>query len=212
MVITGFNTADPLQEFLLLAKNTKKQAASELVMRVLDAPGVYVFGELLDVPNIKELEYTHKRAFDLLNLFAYGTYSEWKDNRSKFGALTPMQEKKLRKLTIVTLATKNKRIPYSTLMAELGLDSLRELEDIIIEVIYADIVHGKFNQLTKTLEIDYTIGRDIKQDDIGKISSVLTEWCKNCENILVELQQQVDKANRQKEMKMGGTSHNKKGK
>lgn len=200
MVSTGLNTAQLLQQYVLLAKSVRNNAAAELVMRVLDAPGVYVFGELLDMPNIKELENTHKREFELLNLFAYGTYSDWKDNQYKLLPLSLMQEKKLRQLTIVTLATQNKRIPYSKLLTDLCLENLRELEDIIIEVIYADIVHGKLNQMTKTLEIDYTIGRDTKPSDIGSISSVLNEWCRNCENVLIELEEQVKKANRYKEM------------
>lgn len=200
MVSTGLNTTQSLQQYVILAKSAKNNAAADLVMKVLDAPGVYVFGELLDMPNIKDLENTHKNVFDLLNLFAYGTYSDWKENQDKLLPLSQMQEKKLRQLTIVTLATKEKRIPYSKLLTELCLENLRELEDIIIEVIYADIVHGKLNQMTKTLEIDYTIGRDIKPTDIGKISTVLTEWCLNCENVLAELEAQVKKANRQKEI------------
>lgn len=42
----------PLEQFLLLAKTAKGAAAVELVKQVLEAPGVYVFGELLDMPNI----------------------------------------------------------------------------------------------------------------------------------------------------------------
>jgi len=44
-----------LEQFLLLAKTAKGQAAVELITRALEAPGVYVFGELLDSPNIKEV-------------------------------------------------------------------------------------------------------------------------------------------------------------
>jgi len=44
-----------LQQFVLLAKTAKGPAAVELITRALEAPGVYVFGELLDSPNIKEV-------------------------------------------------------------------------------------------------------------------------------------------------------------
>lgn len=44
-----------LEQFVLLSKTAKGAAAAELITRALEAPGVYVFGELLDSPNIKEV-------------------------------------------------------------------------------------------------------------------------------------------------------------
>ena len=46
---TGNN---PLEQFILLAKSAKGAAAVELIKQVLEASGVHVFGELLDMPNI----------------------------------------------------------------------------------------------------------------------------------------------------------------
>jgi COP9 signalosome complex subunit 7 len=46
---------NPLEQFVLLAKSAKGAAAMELIRQVLAAPGVFVFGELLDMPNIKEV-------------------------------------------------------------------------------------------------------------------------------------------------------------
>ena len=46
---------NPLEQFVLLAKTAKGAAAVELVKQALEAPDVYVFGELLDMPNIKEV-------------------------------------------------------------------------------------------------------------------------------------------------------------
>ena len=37
-------------------------------------------------------------------------------------------------------------IPYSTLQQELDIRDLRELEDLIIEAIYAGIIQGKLDQ------------------------------------------------------------------
>lgn len=48
-------SANPLEQFVLLAKTAKGAACTELVKQVLEAPGVYVFGELLDMPNIAEV-------------------------------------------------------------------------------------------------------------------------------------------------------------
>jgi COP9 signalosome complex subunit 7 len=42
---------------VLLAKSAKGAAASELIRQVLEAPGVYVFGELLEMQNITEVQH-----------------------------------------------------------------------------------------------------------------------------------------------------------
>ena len=46
-------TVNPLEQFVLLAKNVKGAAAVELIKQALEAPAVFVFGELLDMPNIQ---------------------------------------------------------------------------------------------------------------------------------------------------------------
>lgn len=43
---------NPLEQFVLLAKATRGAACLELIRQVLEAPGVYVFGELLTIPGI----------------------------------------------------------------------------------------------------------------------------------------------------------------
>lgn len=44
-----------LQQFCLLAKTAHGAAILDLIKQVLEAPGVYVFGELLVMPNIQEV-------------------------------------------------------------------------------------------------------------------------------------------------------------
>lgn len=127
---TSFN---PLEQFVLLAKSAKGAAAVELVKQALEAPGVYVFGELLDMPNISEvLNIFPNRVvksmnlfktscfpyqlqvdqfqpyYNLLKLFAFGTYRQYLENKDTLPELTVTQEQKLRHLTIVTLSETNK--------------------------------------------------------------------------------------------------------
>ena len=52
-------------------------------------------------------------------------------------------------------------------------------QDLIIEVIYADIIHGKLDQNKQQLEIDYALGRDIRQEAVPEIVSVLQDWYVN---------------------------------
>lgn len=72
-----------------------------------------------------------------MNLFAFGTYRQFLENKDKLIPLTPVMDKKLKHLTILTLATQKKTLPYDELMVELDIKNVRHLEDIIIEAIYA---------------------------------------------------------------------------
>ncbi|KAF8773526.1 COP9 signalosome complex subunit 7b-like isoform X1 [Argiope bruennichi] len=190
-----------LEQYLLLAKSAKGAAAVELIKQVLVAPGIYVFGELLDMPNIQELNNSTQYSpyYQLLHLFAFGTFSNYMENKSSFPELTPAMINKLRHLTIVSLATKEKCIPYSKLLKELDMKNLRELEDLIIDVIYADIVRGKLDQRNSRLEVEYTLGRDIKPADIDIILHVLQEWSDSCETVLNNIENQIIKANNMKD-------------
>ena len=76
---TSLQGSQGLQQFLLLAKTAKGQAAVELVKQVLSASGVYVFGELLETECAKDLASESNNSYlTLLEIFAYGTYSDYK--------------------------------------------------------------------------------------------------------------------------------------
>ena len=47
-------------------------------------------------------------------------------------------------------------------MSELGISTVRELEDLVIEGISAGVVQGKLDQKSSHFEVDYVIGRDIR--------------------------------------------------
>ena len=47
--------------------------------------------------------------------------------------MTDLMTRKLRLLTVVSLAEQNKLLPYSLLMSELEINTVRELEDLVIE-------------------------------------------------------------------------------
>uniref|UniRef100_A0A2K6UPB6 COP9 signalosome complex subunit 7 helix I domain-containing protein n=1 Tax=Saimiri boliviensis boliviensis TaxID=39432 RepID=A0A2K6UPB6_SAIBB len=69
-------------------------------------------------------------------------------------------------------------IPYSVLLKDLR--NLRELEDLIIEAVYTDII-----------QVDFCIGRDIRKKDINNIVKTLPECCDGCEAVLLGIEQQV---------------------
>lgn len=70
MKVTGQNQ----EQFLLLAKSAKGAALATLIHQVLEAPGVYVFGELLDMPNVREVGSWPRR-----HTWKLGTKSEFEN-------------------------------------------------------------------------------------------------------------------------------------
>jgi len=193
-------TPAPLEQFILLSKSAKGAAAAELIHNVLEAPGVYVFAEILEMPNIKELENNpaHQPYLNLMKLFAYGTYRDYLQNKASLPELNPAQTKKLKHLTLVSHATRSKCIPYTRLLDELGISNVRELEDVIIEAIYADIIRGKLDQKNSQLEVDYAIGRDIRPTDLGPIANTLEKWCQSCDMVMAGIENQIAHANSEK--------------
>lgn len=51
----GSNFSAKLEPFLLMAKSAKGAAAAKLIQDATSAPGVLVFSELLEMPNIQEV-------------------------------------------------------------------------------------------------------------------------------------------------------------
>ena len=82
----------------------------------------------------------------------------------------------MRHLSIITFASNCKTIPYKLLLDELGISNVRELEDLIIEAFYADIIKGKLDQQNAQLEIDFAIGRDVTDEEIDDILKILNDW------------------------------------
>jgi hypothetical protein len=61
-----------VQQFLLLAKSVRGRALCELINKATAEPGLFAFGELLDMPNIAEV-----RLFLVVCCFVYCVYYVW---------------------------------------------------------------------------------------------------------------------------------------
>lgn len=62
-----------------------------------------------------------------------------------------------------------------------------------------DIIHGKIDQKNKYLEVDNAIGRDIRPGDVHQIVNTLQEWCDSCETVLACIEDQIRRANAEKQ-------------
>ena len=93
----GANFSAKLEPFLLMSKSAKGAAAAKLIQDATSAPGVFVFAELLDLPNIQEVgvrdnlhecldnetliqlakSEQYSPFYSLLQLFSYRTFQDY---------------------------------------------------------------------------------------------------------------------------------------
>ncbi|KAG6497829.1 hypothetical protein ZIOFF_045735 [Zingiber officinale] len=158
-------------------------SASNLAALVLEAtahPSLFAFSEILSVPNLAKLKGTqYSSSLDVLRLFAYGTWSDYK-RKSNVGclpALLPDQVRKLKQLTVLTLIETEKVLPYDQLMEELDVSNVRELEDFLIsECMYAGIARGKLDHLRRCFEVQFATGRDLRPEQLDNMIHTLSSW------------------------------------
>jgi len=189
----GSNFSAKLEPFLLMAKSVKGAAAAKLIQDATSAPGVFVFSELLELSNIQELANNeqHQKFFSLLQLFAYKTYQDYLQHKDSLPPLNKAQTTKLKHLTIVSLAAERRILPYSDLLQALEMPTIRELEDLIIDAIYLDILRGKLDQKESQLEIEYTMGRDLEPGKLESVLVALQDWASTTSAVLATLDNKV---------------------
>lgn len=183
----------PLSQFVILAQNAQGKACEALVKQALDHSAVFVFGELLDCPNVQALGNTPEglRLLELMRIFAYGTYLDYIAKRNELPELGAAQLRKLQLLTIVSLATKEKHIKFSDMQVALGVSNTRELEDVIIESIYQNLIVGKMDQESQCLIVESCACRDCRDQDIDYIIDTLGTWHESAQHMLSSLENMV---------------------
>ena len=76
----GLASSKGLEQFVLLAKSAKGAAVVELINQALAAPGVFVFGELLEMSSVKEVRcrlctvYLYVLCLDFVKSYTKGCY------------------------------------------------------------------------------------------------------------------------------------------
>jgi len=179
------SASDELKRFLLLAKTTKGAACASLIKQVLEHPAINVFGELLEMANVQELAGTSSApSLELLKVFAYGTWSDYVGRASELPALTKPQSLKLKKLTVVALASQSKMLEYDQLMRELEVVSVRDLEDLLIDCIYSGLLQGRLDQAARRFDVVAFAGRDVSRTELAGMASTLREWHRNAAELM----------------------------
>ena len=73
----------------------------------------------------------------------------------------------------IKLASKNKTLFYEDLFRELDLKTEIDLEEIVIEMIYQDLLVCKIDQRSREIQVTSCKGRDIKPGQVNEIKKGL---------------------------------------
>ncbi|KAF7726203.1 hypothetical protein EC973_009001 [Apophysomyces ossiformis] len=189
----SLSTSQHLQPYLLLSKSVKGAANSKLILDALAAPGVYVFSELYEAPNVVEASKLPEVApyYTLLRLFMYGTYGDYVANASQLPSLNDAQLTKLKQLSIVSLSEESRTLHYDVLQKYLEIANVRELEDLVIEAFYQGILVGKLDQRQRHLQVDYAMGRDLRPGQMEETLMGLKQWSANTHALLEALDNKI---------------------
>ncbi|KAJ4956016.1 hypothetical protein NE237_012799 [Protea cynaroides] len=194
--------AELIERFVKQAENHKGAPLVNIIVEATSHSCLFAFSEIFAVPNVAELQGTEYSTFlDVLRLFAHGTWSDYKSNACHLPLLAPDQVRKLKQLTVLTLAETNKVLSYDQLMQELDVTNVRELEDFLInECMYVGIVRGKLDQLRRCFEVQFAAGRDLRPGQLGSMIQVLTSWLTTSDNLLLSIQEKIKWADTMSEL------------
>jgi COP9 signalosome complex subunit 7 len=192
-----------LAPFLALAKSaTSPRAASDLVKQATSAPNTYVFAELLQQPNIRKLASDEQYAnyLTLLETFAWGTWESYKASSTPLPALSDAQSRKLRLLSLLTIAaekttaTTQHNLSYPSLCKRLDLESSRDLEQLVTAAIYDNLITATLNPTAQTVVITSVAPlRDLAPGSVSQLLGELSAWSGRCDSVLADLQAEVAK-------------------
>ncbi|CAM8899581.1 unnamed protein product [Rhodiola kirilowii] len=193
--------ADLIDQYVKQASSLKGSSLSIVILEATSNPSLFAFSEILAVPSIAELEGTGQSVYlNLLRLFAYGTWSDYKSHAGSLLQLVPEQILKLKQLTVLSMSETGKVLPYDQLMQELDVANVRQLEDFLIECMYAGIVRGKLDQFRRCFEVQFAAGRDVRPSQLGNMTDVLSNWLATSDNLLLSIQEKIKWADTMSEL------------
>ncbi|KAK0384182.1 hypothetical protein NLU13_8270 [Sarocladium strictum] len=179
-----------LEPFLALSKSaTSSRAVADLITRATSAPNTFIFAELLQTPTIASTAPSPHHT--LLQIFSYGTYATY-CSTPELPELNSAQTLKLRQLSLLTLARQRRNLSYAKLREELGLESVRELEEVVIAAVYAGLLSATLDPARQAVQVSSVAPlRDLAPGAVPSMLSALTTWSDRCSETLLDLEAQI---------------------
>ncbi|GMT22263.1 hypothetical protein PFISCL1PPCAC_13560, partial [Pristionchus fissidentatus] len=135
--------------------------AQECVRTAVVDPKSFSFDHIVRLSAVRQLEKKDPAMHKALQLFATGTYKDYQSFvkahptfvTEKLRVEEAILVKKMRLLTLMSIAEKDQLIKLSLLSTELGIVDGEELEEFIIEAIQVNAISGKLNEKDRSLQV-----------------------------------------------------------
>eukprot|EP00842_Homolaphlyctis_polyrhiza_P005811 jgi/Hompol1/6230/HPOL_004886-RA len=100
--------------------------------------------------------------------------------------LASSSSQKLEPFLLLAKSAKNAAcvLYYDQLLQVLDMSNVRDVEDLVIDAIYQNIINGKLDQKKKCLTVEYAMGRDVRPDQVDSILHILKDWLGTAQVIL----------------------------
>lgn len=85
-------------------------------------------------------------------------------------------------------------LSYSVLQSELQFDTVRALEDFLIESVYAELIEARLDQRNGSVEIQSVIGRDVRDDEVSGLLNTMLAWYANTKMVTKAMEDSVSNA------------------
>lgn len=169
--------------------------ARECVRTAVVDPKSFSFDHLARLDAVHHLEKADPLMHEALNLFISGTLKDYqafvKRNPTFVSEKLRVNEdilvKKMRLLTLMSIAEKNPVIKLSELSSELCLPDDEELEEFIIEAIQVNAIAGKVNEVERTFSVasyqHRTFGREQWQGMRARLHGLIASLRTSHQNI-----------------------------
>ncbi len=147
---------------------------------------------LINHINIQEAKTKLAKEYNTLILFSRGDYLEYKLDTSKFIDLKEKLLTKLKKLTILKVASKNKVLNFSNLINMLDLKYQFELDQILFELNISQWIVGKLDHINQVFKVSEIKARDFIES-WSEVELKIKKWLDRVDKADKILQNQKDK-------------------
>lgn len=168
-----------------------------IIQEIISSDGIYHMGELLYEPRVQNLKTAespeYRQWVHVLELFAHGTWQDYKRGKEKYPILTEKQQDKLKSLTVVTMCENRRRVPFAEFMEQLEFASVKEVERFLVfNCIYPEIIRAQLDEQEQEFRIEGAISRDVSPEKFDKMTTALGEWLEHAGAMVSFLDAQME--------------------
>lgn len=180
------------------AEESCKEAVDESVKAIVEAiksPEIFHFEAFTHVGSVRSLEKSENRIFQLIKIFIGETLEAFKSFHDQNGiAFFNQQElnyddcvRKMRLLTLASLASSQQELPYSTISKALQI-SESEVELWIVTAISENLISAKMDQIKKSVRVTRSLQRVFTKIQWKQLNDSLNMWKNNVKMLLDTVQ------------------------